>query len=68
MNHNQFAITRDCIEPTGHAILTFRTTVHHPEQLTTRIGTENAFLQGLALLRGHHQHHVVNLRTLIKHS
>jgi hypothetical protein len=67
MNYNQFAITWDYLEPTGHAILTFRTTVHHPEQLTTRIGSENTLLQDLALLRGYHQHHPVNLRALIKH-
>jgi hypothetical protein len=67
MNYNQFAITWDCLEPTGHAILTFRTTVHHPEQLTTRIGSENTLLQGLALLRCYHQHHPVNLRAFIKH-
>jgi hypothetical protein len=68
MNYNQFAITWDCFEATGHATLTFRITVHHPEQLTTRIGAENTFLQGLTLLRGHHQHHLVDLRAPIKYS
>jgi hypothetical protein len=67
MHYNQFAITWDCLQTTSHTLLTFRTTVHHSKQLTTRIGAEYALLQGLALPRGHNQYHPVNIRAPIKH-